>query len=69
MMLPITREELEANEDAWLNSGESDEYDSSSFFIHKHYSDAEKQELWSARENGKRYQWRPGMRRPVMLSD
>ena len=33
MMLPIAREELEANEDAWLNRGEFDEYDTSNFFI------------------------------------
>jgi vacuolar-type H+-ATPase subunit C/Vma6 len=49
MMLPLTREELEANEDAWLESGESDQYGACSFFIHKHYTDDEKQALFSER--------------------
>jgi len=49
MMLPITREELEANEEAWLDSGESDEYGSCSYFIHRFYTDDEKQALWDER--------------------
>jgi hypothetical protein len=36
MSLPITLEELKANESAWLNSGEHDEYGMQSFFIGKH---------------------------------
>ncbi len=64
--LPITREELEANEDAWLNSGESDEYGSCSYFIDKYYTDEEKQTLWS-RGDKKRFHWRPGMRGPESI--
>src|SRR5258706_16198515 len=65
--LPITREELEAMEDAWLNSGESDEYDSCSYFIDKYYTDEEKQALWSEGGDKKRFHWRPGMRGPESI--
>jgi hypothetical protein len=44
--LPITREELEEYEKAWLNSGDDDENGSHSGFIDKHYTDDEKQALW-----------------------
>jgi len=67
MMLPITREELEANEEAWLDSGESDEYGSCSYFIHLFYADDEKQALWDERGDKKRFNWRPGMRGPEPL--
>jgi hypothetical protein len=49
--LPITREELEANEEAWLNSGESGEYGSCSYFICTHYTDNEKAALWEERRD------------------
>ena len=66
MRLPITRGELEANEDAWLNSGESDEYGSCSYFIDKHYTDDEKQALWNERCDKKRFCWQPGMLQPEL---
>jgi hypothetical protein len=51
-LLPsITREELEANEEAWLNSGESGEYGSCSYFICTHYTDNEKAALWEERRD------------------
>jgi hypothetical protein len=64
MRRPITREDLESHEDAWLASGESDEYGMQSFFIDKHYSDHEKQALWDERGDKKRFQWQHGKRRP-----
>ena len=45
MSLPITREDLESREDAWLNSGEDDPYGSNSYFVDKYYSDEEKAAL------------------------
>ena len=47
--LPITVEELGEHEEAWLNSGESDEYGSRSYFIDRHYTGEERQTLWSER--------------------
>jgi hypothetical protein len=55
---------LQARKDAWLNSGESDEYGVCSFFIHKHYTDDEKAALWNERGDKSRFQWQAGMRRP-----
>ena len=64
--LPITRAELEANEDAWLNSDELDEYGSCSFFIYNYYTDDEKLELWADKT---RCRWRLGMRRPEPIAN
>jgi hypothetical protein len=69
MSLPITLEKLEAVEDAWLNSGEDDEYGFNSFFIAKHYSDEEKQTLWHSRGNKKRFRWSRGMWKPEAIAD
>jgi hypothetical protein len=68
MMLPITREELEANEDAWINSGAADEYGASSYFTDAHYTDDEKAALWNERGDKTRYDWRAGMRRPAAIA-
>jgi hypothetical protein len=65
MLRPITVEELEANEESWLNSGESDEYGRDSYFIHANYSDEEKTALWNERGDKTRYEWRAGMKRPA----
>lgn len=62
--LPVTRDYLEERESAWLNSGESDEYGAHSCFIDKHYTDEEKQALWTEHGDQKRFRWVPGMRRP-----
>jgi hypothetical protein len=64
MSLPITLEDLESREAAWLGSGDNDEYGFNSYFIDKHYSDEQKKELWESRGDKKRFQWRHGMRRP-----
>jgi hypothetical protein len=66
--LPITVEELGEHEEAWLNSGESDEYGSRSYFIDRHYTDEERQTLWSERGDKTRFHWRPGMRAPEINS-
>jgi hypothetical protein len=44
-ILPITSEALDAHEDSWINSGDSDEYGAASYFIDAHYSDEEKKEF------------------------
>ncbi|MFB9265585.1 hypothetical protein ACFFWD_20925 [Bradyrhizobium erythrophlei] len=54
-LVPITLADLKEHEDAWLNSGESDEYGASSFFINKQYSDAEKTAPWEKRGDKKRF--------------
>jgi hypothetical protein len=69
MSLPITLEKLAAFEDAWLGSGEDDQYGMQSFFIHKYYSDEEKQTLWAERGDKSLYRWREGMRKPEPLTD
>jgi hypothetical protein len=66
MSLPITLEDLEANEDAWLNSGDDDEYGFKSFFVYKYYSDDEKQALWDDRGDKERFRWQSDMRRPEL---
>jgi hypothetical protein len=68
MARPVTLEKLEASENEWLNSGESDEYGTRSYFISKYYSDEEKQELWNERGNKKRFRWRPGLRQPEAIA-
>ena len=67
MMLPVTLEELEPNEEAWLNSGDTSDYDAHSFFIHRFYNDDEKQTLWDERGDDKRFKWQSGMRKPELL--
>ena len=64
MSHPIPIEDAEAEEQCWLDSGQNDEYGLSHFFIHKHYSDEEKQALWDDRGDLRRFYWKPGMRQP-----
>jgi hypothetical protein len=52
--LPTTRAELEEHEEAWLNG-------SCGHFVDRHYTDDEKQTLWSERGDRKR---QPGTRVP-----
>ena len=65
--LPITLEHLEGFEDAWLASGDSDEYGGASFFIYKYYSNDEKRKLWDSRGDKSLYRWQPGMRKPMVI--
>ena len=67
MARPITLEDLEAFEGAWLNSGNDDEYGGKSFFIGRFYSDEEKEKLW-ARGDTKRFHWRPGIWKPEAVA-
>jgi hypothetical protein len=67
MFRPITLDDLKAEEDGWLNSGESDKYGFNSYFVFKYYSDAEKQTLWNKRGNKKQFRWNPGMRKPEAI--
>jgi hypothetical protein len=46
MLRPITLETLEAFGDAWLNSGDDDEYGAASYFIDAHYTPTEKAALF-----------------------
>ena len=62
--LPITLEHLEGFEDAWLTSGDNDEYGGNSFFVYRYYSDDEKRKLWAERGDKSLYRWLPGMRKP-----
>ena len=65
MMMPITREQLDAYENLWLGSGDDEYIGLNSFLIGKHYSDAEKESLWNQRGDKKKYRWQPGMWRPA----
>lgn len=67
MTHPISREQLTANENAWLASGADDEYGANSYFIATIYTDDEKQSLWSKRGDNESFRWESGMRRPVAL--
>jgi hypothetical protein len=69
MFWRISLEKLEAFEDAWLESGEDDEYGFNSFFVYKYYSDDEKRKLWTDRGNKSLYRWSLGMRKPEPLTD
>lgn len=64
---PITLETLEAFEDGWLSSGESDECGMRSYFIAKHYSDDEKQTLWAERGDKSLYRYLQGARKPEAI--
>jgi hypothetical protein len=68
MRRPITLEDLEANEDAWLGSGDDDEYGRNSYFIDRHYSDSEKAALFKERGDKAHFRWRAGMRRPEAVT-
>ena len=65
--LPITLEHLEGFEDAWLASGDSDEYGGASFFIYNYYSNDEKRKLWDSRGDKSLYRWQPEMRKPMVI--
>ncbi|MCA6112188.1 hypothetical protein [Bradyrhizobium cenepequi] len=67
MLRPITLDALEAIESAWLNSGETDEYGSYSYFVYRFYSDDEKQNLWNEQARKRDFCWRLGMRRPEVI--
>jgi hypothetical protein len=65
---PITLDDLERRENAWLGTGEGSEYSGDSFFIHEHYSDEEKQTLWQERGDKDLFRWAPGMYRPEAIA-
>jgi hypothetical protein len=65
----LRKSRLAAFEDAWLGSGEDEQYGMQSFFIHKYYSDEEKQTLWAERGDKSLYRWRERMRKPEPLTD
>ena len=67
MTHPISREQLTANENAWLASGSYDEYGANSHFIATYYNIADKQSLWSKRGGHESFLWESGMRRPVSI--
>lgn len=67
MSCPITLEDLEERENAWLGTGKGSEYGGESFFVYKYYSDEEKQALWSERGDKDSFRWQRGMYRPEAI--
>jgi hypothetical protein len=67
MSLPITLEDLEERENAWLGTGKGSEYGGESFFVYKHYSDEEQQTLWNERGDKDSFRWTLGMYRPAAI--
>jgi hypothetical protein len=65
--LPITLEDLEERENAWLGTGKGSEYGGESFFVFQHYNDDEKQSLWESRGDKDSFRWTPGMYRPLPI--
>ena len=65
--LPITLELLEGFEDAWLASGDNDEYGGNSYFVYRFCSDDEKRKLWESRGDKDLLRWQPGMRKPMVI--
>jgi hypothetical protein len=63
MRLPITLHDLEECENAWLGTGKGSEC-----FVHQHYSDEEKRNLWSERGDKDSFRWTTGMYKPLPLA-
>jgi hypothetical protein len=67
--LPITLDDLESREDAWLGSALNDEYGMNSFFIYRFYDDDEKKKLFESRGDHESYYYRKGLRRPQPIGE
>jgi hypothetical protein len=64
--LPITLDDLEERENAWLGNVD-DKYGLEASFIHNHYNEDDKRILWEERGNTDSMYWKPGMFKPLPI--